>query len=223
MFRFFVEERENNSFVLSKDTLNHIRVTRVEKENFICTFQGKFFECKLVGNVAEIIREIKENHEFDGEVVIAAAIIDTKRFEWLIQKAAELGATKLIPVLSRNVSKKISGEIDKKIERWNEIAKNASEQSFRNYPLFVSNITKFESIISQCSNIKNKYIAHEKQDSSVEKSFPSNSIFLVGPEGGFSDDEVQVAKSNGFEVISLGKRILRAETASMFVLSRIND
>lgn len=73
-------------------------------------------------------------------------------------------------------------------------------------------------------NIKvtNKYIAHEKEDSSPEVSFPQDSLFLVGPEGGFTDEEVMSASSQGFNVISLGKRILRAETASMFILSRIN-
>lgn len=221
MFRFFVETRHNNEFPLSKETLQHIKVARVERENFICTFEGKFFECKLVGNSAQIIGEISENHEFKGEVIIAASIIDTKRFEWLIQKAAELGATKLIPVLSQNVAKKISGEIDKKIVRWNEIAKNASEQSFRNYPLLITDIAKFNDVIKM--NVQNKFIAHEKENSDVNQTFPTNSIFLVGPEGGFTNDEVIQAKENGFEIVSLGKRILRAETASMFMLSRVND
>lgn len=223
MFRFFVNKKEQNSFPLPKETLNHIKVARVEKENFICTYEGKFYECKLVGNSAEIIKEINEDHEFKNEVILAASIIDTKRFEWLIQKAAELGATKIIPMTSKNVSKKISGEIERKIERWNEIALNASEQSFRNYPLVVTNITSFEDVLKNYNHIPNKFIAHEKKDAQVKHNFNSNVLFLTGPEGGFSEDEVQNALKQGFEVLSLGKRILRAETASIFMLSRIND
>lgn len=221
MFRFFVDKKIENGFALSKETLSHIKVARVERENFICTFEGKFYECKLVLDEAHIIREINENHEHKGRVIVAAAIIDTKRLEWLIQKAAELGATELIPVMSKNVSKKISGEIERKIVRWNEIAKNASEQSFRNYPLLVSEIKTFDEVISL--DIKNKFIAHEKENADVNHSFPTESIFLVGPEGGFTDEEVLKATNQGFEVVSLGKRILRAETASMFMLARVND
>lgn len=221
MFRFFVDKKINNGFALSKETLNHIKVARVEKENFICTYEGKFYECKLVIDEAHIVKEINENHEHKGQVVVAASIIDTKRFEWLIQKAAELGATKLIPVISKNVSKKISGEIEKKIVRWNEIAKNASEQSFRNYPMIVSEIKTFDEVINL--NIKNKFIAHEKQESKADVSFPSDSLFLVGPEGGFTEEEVKLSLDKGFKVVSLGKRILRAETASMYMLARVND
>lgn len=219
MFRFFVDKKEQDSFVLTKDTLHHIKVSRVEKEEFICIYNEKFFVCKLQGNVAIIIKELNDNHEHDGDVILAAAIIDTKRFEWLIQKAAELGATKLIPVLSKNVSKKISGDIDKKVARWNTIALNASEQSFRNKPLKVEKPKHISEVIE--INITNKFIAHEKHQESISKTFPSNSLFLVGPEGGFTDSEVQDALNKGFKVVSLGKRILRAETASMMMLSKI--
>lgn len=219
MFRFFVNQKEGEAFILPKETLHHIKVARVANEEFICTYEEKFYICKLEGNLAVIQKELKENHEHDGEVIVAAAIIDTKRFEWLIQKAAELGATKLIPVISDNVSKKISGDISKKVERWNIIALNASEQSFRNKPLIVEEPKKFKDVLNV--NVANKFIAHEKENAEVPVSFPSNSLFLVGPEGGFTDQEVKLAIENNCEVVSLGKRILRAETASMMMLSKI--
>ena len=220
MFRFFVNEKEGNAFVLSNETLKHIKVARVEKEAFICIYKEQFFKCKLNGNLAEIIEEIKEDHEFNGEVILAASFIDTKRFEWLIQKATELGATKLIPVVSNNVSKKLPHDIDKKLDRWNQIALNAAEQSFRNKPMVVAKPQNFNEVIKM--NISNKFIAHEKENGIVKQSFPTNSLFLVGPEGGFTETEVKEANSNGFETVTLGKRILRAETASMFMLARVN-
>ena len=140
--------------------------------------------------------------------------------KYLIQKAAELGATKIIPMISKNISKKIPIDINKKIERWNQIALNASEQSFRNKQMIVDKPMSFKEVLN--INASNKYIAHEKDDSTVKGSFPTNSLFLVGPEGGFTSNEVSEANNSGFETISLGKRILRAETASIFILSRVN-
>lgn len=72
--------------------------------------------------------------------------------------------------------------------------------------------------------VKNKYIAHEKaKDFLTKSSFETNSLFLIGPEGGFSQKEIDLAQEKSFELIWLGKRILRAETAAFFVLSRINE
>lgn len=220
MFRFFVEEKQGNTFVLSSEILKHIKVARVQNEEFICIFEGKFYITKLVGDAAQIVSELDEQHDFEEQVVIAASFIDTKRFEWLIQKASELGATKLIPVISKNVVKKLPNDIDKKLERWNQIALNASEQSFRNNKMIVEKPMNFDDVIK--IKITNKYIAHEKSDTTPEVSFPQDSLFLVGPEGGFTNEEVASANESGFTTISLGKRILRAETASMFILSRIN-
>lgn len=218
MFRFFVENKINNSFELPKETIKHLKVVRAEKDNFICVHDKKFYECKLNGDHAEIISELNENHEHNFEVIIAAGIIETKNWEFMIQKAVELGATKIIPVYSKNVSKKIP-DINAKLDRWNKITLGAAEQSFRNiHPQVVAPMT-FDQVISL--NILNKFIAHEKKEAEVLKTYPQDSLFLVGPEGGFTDEEVAKASSKGFEVISLGKRILRAETASMFVLSKV--
>lgn len=221
MMRFFVEEKQGDYFVLSKEVLQHIKVTRINNKEFICVFQERFYVTKLENNLARIIYEMDENHEFNNEVILAAAIIKTKRMEWLIQKAAELGVTKLIPVYSTNVDQKISQDFSKKIDRWNKIAIAACEQSFRNKAMIVDEPMHFNEVIEL--NILNKFIAHEKQDAKVNLSYPTSSLFLVGPEGGFTDIEVQKAQLKGFEIISLGKRILRAETSSIFILSKIID
>lgn len=221
MFRFFVEEKEENYFLLTPPILAHLKVARIEKKQFICVYQSKFFLCKLENKKAKIIKEIIENHEFKNKVVLGAALINIKRFEWLIQKATELGVTDFYPIISTNISHKISGDINKKLIRWNTIALNAAEQSFRNNVMIVHKPTKFETIIKTA--IPNKYLAHEKTSKKIIASFPTNSLFLTGPEGGFSEQEVEMARSNNFKIVSLGKRILRAETASLFMLARINE
>ncbi|WKX02365.1 16S rRNA (uracil(1498)-N(3))-methyltransferase [Candidatus Mycoplasma mahonii] len=221
MFRFFVNEKDDEFFPLTQETLRHIKVARVQNKEFICTYNKTFYVCTLENNHAKIIRQMDDNHEFTNEVILAASIIDSKRFDLLIQKASELGATKFIPMQSVHVSKKISGDLDKKVARWNKIAFNASEQSFRNVPMEVTNILSFDQVI--VIDQTNKFIAHVTDASPVKNNLPTDSIFLVGPEGGFSDSEISLAKKNNFQVLNLGKRILRAETASIFILSRIND
>ena len=217
MFRFFVDHKIDNHFILSKENLNHIKVARIDKE-FICIYKGEFYLTELKGDVALIKEKIDENHEHEGEVIVAAGIMNMKRFEWLIQKAAELGATKIIPFTSSRTSVKLPTNIDKKLQRWNQIALNASEQSFRNKALVVEKISTFEEVLKV--DIKNKYLAYENHDEK-EGFYKSDSLFITGPEGGFSDQEVKLAKENGVKIVSLGKRILRAETAPLFMLSRI--
>lgn len=220
MFRFYVKEKVGNKFLLSKETLRHIKVSRVTKENFICVYKETFYICKLQNDSAIIIKQLNENHEFHGKIIIAASFINFKRFEWLIQKASELGATSLIPIISENVATKIPLDISKKLKRWNDISTNAAEQSFRNKAMIVEEPMKFSDAIN--IKIKNKYIAHEKENIDPPKSLPLDSIFFVGPEGGFTDSEIKMAKQKSIKIISLGKRILRAETASIFILSRVN-
>ncbi|MGY6171770.1 16S rRNA (uracil(1498)-N(3))-methyltransferase [Candidatus Mycoplasma pogonae] len=220
--RFFVSQKKDDYFVLSSETIKHLKVARVGQDFFICVYQNQFYKCILENNHAKIVEQLSQNHEYNHSVIIAASLINIKRFEWLIQKACELGATQLIPVLSEHVVHKISGSIDKKMERWNQIAIAAAEQSFRNKAMEILAPERFENVIN--FEIGHKFIAHEKADSeAIITSFPTNTIFLVGPEGGFSENEIELAKSKNFKVISLGKRILRAETAAIYLLSRVNE
>ncbi len=220
MFRFFVTNKISEThFEISEETFKHMKVARVLNEKFICVYESKFYICEMDGQQAKIIELLDEDHEHGGEVIVAAALINIKRFEWMIQKAAELGATKIIPLITKRVEIKINDKFFKKIERWNQISHNASEQSFRNVKMIVTKPMKFEEALEL--EVENKFIAHEKTKKAVSNNFPTNSIFFVGPEGGFSEEEVNLAYEKGCEDISLGKRILRAETASIFILSRI--
>ncbi|UWD34143.1 16S rRNA (uracil(1498)-N(3))-methyltransferase [Mesomycoplasma molare] len=222
MMRFFAIKKEGNIFTFSKETLLHLKVARIKNEKIICLFEEKFYICHFKDNVAIIESELKENHEYENPVIIASAIINTKRFEWLIQKATELGATDLYPIYTENVEQKLGNDIQKKVERWNEIAKNSTLQSFRNKIMKVHNPVKFKEILNL--KVKNKFIAHEKEKATnYQYFFPQDSIFLIGPEGGFSNNEIKEAKEHNFEPISLGKRILRAETAPLLILSRIKE
>ncbi|WP_117275557.1 16S rRNA (uracil(1498)-N(3))-methyltransferase [Mycoplasmopsis edwardii] len=223
MNRFFVFEKQDNYFILNKETLKHLNVIRISNNPFICVFQGKFYECVLEFDKAKIIKEINQNHEFDHEVTVALSLIKYERFEWALQKLVELGATKIIPVITDYTNGELYkfNKFEKKLERFNTIIQNAAEQSFRNIIPELAPLTKFKDVIKL--PITNKIIAHEKQDLSqpIEKDINQETLFLIGPEGGFSDNEINLAIENNVKCVSLGKRILRAETAAIYMMSKI--
>lgn len=221
MFRFFVSEKENNYFLLSPELRQHLKVARLQNKAFICIYQSKFYVCHLENNKAVIEKELPLNHEYNNPVALAAAIIKPKRMEWIIQKAAELGVSDFYPLITKHVNFKINNNSQQKIARWNKIATAASEQAFRNVKMQVHLPLEFQQAC--LLPFKHKFIAHEKNNEQIKPTFSTNSLFLVGPEGGFSDEEIAYAQKNNCQIVNLGKRILRAETASLFLLARINE
>ncbi|AAT27714.1 16S rRNA (uracil(1498)-N(3))-methyltransferase [[Mycoplasma] mobile] len=223
MHRFFVTKKINNTFILDEKVLNHIKVLRIKNDFFICNYNNEFYKCKLENKIAIIVEKLNIDNEFKNEVVLAMALINPKNFELVLQKATELGATKIIPFISKFSNFKKDFAL-KKIERWNEIILNASSQSFRNKVPILEKPLDFSQVLDL--NYEYKYIAYENTDLSKELNtnlFCSNSIFIIGPEGGFFQDEIKTAIEKGWKTISLGKRILRSETAAFFVLSRVNE
>lgn len=221
MHRFFVDKKINNTFVLNDKILKHLKVLRIDNEFFLCNYKKEFYKCKLKNNQAIIIEKLSINNEFQKEVVLAIALINFKNFEFVLQKATELGVTKIIPYISQycNIDQKIA---EKKVNRWNEIIKNAAEQSFRNIIPSLEKIIRFNELME--INFKNKFLAYENHEKYNEVLFfETDSIFAIGPEGGFSKTEISKAKHSNWQIVSLGKRILRAETAAFFVLSRVKD
>ncbi|WP_406614492.1 16S rRNA (uracil(1498)-N(3))-methyltransferase [Mycoplasma corogypsi] len=223
MNRFFVEQKQDNYFLLNKETLKHLQVIRIADKPFICVYQKEFYKCILENEKALIIDKLDENHEFNFEVILALSVIKIERFEWALQKATELGATKIIPVVSQFTNGELIkyGKFDKKIARFNEIIKNAAEQSFRNIIPTLLPLTNFNDLVKNAT--LPLVLAHEKTNT-IDTSWQNKScILLVGPEGGFSDEEVALATQRNAKIISLGKRILRAETAALYLLSQIKE
>ena len=224
MYRFFVDKKNNNKFELSSDVLNHLKIIRLKKdEKFYCIFEEKYYICRLENNEAIIEEETNIYNEFGFEIILFASLINIKKFEWLIQKATELGVTQIYPMISKNTNKKYIDQYKTKIKRFKEISKNASEQSFRNKMVEIHLPIDFEEAIKY--KINNKYIAHEKEKDNIEANilFENDLAFYVGPEGGFDEKEILLSKKYNIKTVSLGKRILRSETASIFLLSRIKN
>lgn len=225
MYRFFVERKvDNNRFELTKDIQNHLKVLHLKKdEQFYCVYQKKIYLCSQDGEFALIKEELDIDNEFKYNVVLFASIINIKRYEWLIQKATELGVKNFYPLITKNTNPKYVDKFISKKNRMNEISKNAAEQSFRNQLMIIHDPIKFGDAINM--EIENKFLAHEKKnplDQNFEH-FSSDVAFYVGPEGGFDNQEIEKAVSKKIKIISLGKRILRSETASLYLLSRIKS
>lgn len=224
MYRFFVEVKNDDKFVLSKETLEHIKTIRLKKnEKFYCIYKEQYYLCHLENKEAIIEEKLNINNEYENDVVLFASIINIKKFEWLIQKATELGVKVLYPLITKNTNIKYIQQFENKLNRFQTIVLNASQQSFRNSLMKIEKPIKFEQAIK--INVKNKYIAHEitKKNVVYNDLFEQNIAFFIGPEGGFTEEEIEQARKENIKLVYLGKRILRAETAALFLLSRIKQ
>ena len=232
MQRYFVK-KENEKIVLSDQDLHHIKdVMRIKSNGqIVCVFDNASYLCKIEYDNnsydVKIIEEITKDVELPKDVILYQALIKNDKFDLVIQKATELGVSMIYPtIFSRSVVKVEKDKMDKKLDRYGKIVKEACEQSRRQVLPEMGNYINVKDIKLDDDTIG--FIAYENNNN--YKSFNENLALsdnynkiaiVVGPEGGFSDDEVKYLVSQGFKNISLGKRILRSETASMYALSVI--
>ncbi|MBU0502123.1 MAG: 16S rRNA (uracil(1498)-N(3))-methyltransferase [bacterium] len=185
---------------------------------------AKILEIKNDKVTTKILSTHRAETDQKVKATIAQCLPKHKKMDLIIQKCTELGVAKIIPTLSeRSIAK---GE---KLERWQKIAKEAAEQSGRGTLPEITNLTKFEDVLAQGKNYKLALIPWElEKEKSLKASLSTHPsphtpiLILIGPEGGFSQKEVEQAQQAGFIPISLGKRILRTETAGLSILSMIN-
>lgn len=182
----------------------------------------KISEIKKDKVVCKIISERSEDKVQKVSVTIAQCLPKAKKMDLIIQKCTELGVNKIIPTLSeRSIAK---GE---KLDRWKKIAKEAAEQSGRSTIPEILPLTKFEDVLKLKKDYDLALIPWELEKETTLKNtltttLPHYILIPIGPEGGFSKAEVDQAIAAGFKPITLGKNILRTETAGMSILSVIN-
>ncbi len=166
----------------------------------------------------EILSVHERLNEPEIEVSLAVAVLkNPSRMEWLIEKGTELGIRRFIPVAtSRSVVQ------SSKENRWKKIALSAMKQSGRCYLPQIYPITDMDSVISHASVFDLKVIPYENTDEALfiaealrHRQKPTSALIVIGPEGGFTEEEIQNAEHAGFVQVSLGKRRLRTETAAL--------
>lgn len=232
MQRYFVSNKENDTYILNQDDSHHIiNVMRMNINDEIeVVYDSKLYICSIISmdNLVKCkqIREIETSFNNIPKVIIAQSLAKEQKMDYILQKSCELGVTELIPLITTRSIIKVDKNDNKKVSRWQKILKEASEQSKRIDIPNVSNIMDLKDLVNV--NAKYKFVCSVKEKSKTIKSILSNVnnsdtiIFVIGPEGGLDNYEEEFLINNGFISITFGNNVLRTETASSFILSVIN-
>jgi 16S rRNA (uracil1498-N3)-methyltransferase len=241
--RYFTTENHSGGklTITGDDDYYHIvRVMRMgQGDKLICVEpSGKASICTIAEITDEkidchIVEWIDGTVELPIHVTIASGLPKGDKLEWIIQKGTELGADQFIPFTAdRSIVKWDSKKADKKVERWQKIAKEAAEQSHRSKIPTVHHPISLKQLIQESKGYACKLVAYEEEAKKGESSVlakslqnlkENESLFVVfGPEGGLSTNEVKLLQENGFELCGLGPRILRTETAPLAVLAAVS-
>lgn len=237
MYQFFVEPEQiqGNRVVITGKDVNHIKnVLRMQPGEEIAVSNGqdgKEYRCGILELGEEILCElrfVKEDAvELPSRIYLFQGLPKADKMEFIIQKAVELGVYEIIPVNTKRCIMKLDEKkVKNKIARWQQIAEAAAKQSKRAIIPKVSEPMNFSQAVALGKTLDAKWIPYElaegmeKTKSLMEQLKPGQSLgIFIGPEGGFEEKEIQTAMENGIEPITLGKRILRTETAGMAILS----
>jgi 16S rRNA (uracil1498-N3)-methyltransferase len=180
-----------------------------------------------------ILKKMKKE-EPRVKITLAQALLKSKKMDMILQKSTELGVKTIIPVITARTVVKINGKIENKMERWKKITLSASKQSQRSHlPLILSPVHLKDLIKRRneekkllLSENKGKYLKEiliQSSGSEIQKGeLPFSVLVLVGPEGGWAEEEEEYILNNGFEAVNLGSQILRAETAAFCSLALIS-
>ena len=235
MARFYVPRPriEKGMLEVEGDEVKHIRkVLRLRAGDEITVFDGlgKEFEGTIVeeglSSVVIKIRNVySSKRDSPLEVTLAQSLLKGEKMDYLIQKATELGIKEIIPFLSsRSVPLPERSKRLKRNHRWERIAIEASKQCGRGVVPEIESLQDYPEMLQKASPDALRLILWEREGIKLKEIFERSKgrnriFFVVGPEGGFSQQEVDEAKGAGFIPVTLGKRILRAETASLCFLS----
>ena len=231
---FFTEsEIENKNFIIDGETARHIAKSlrmRSGEELTLVSPSGIQHDCTIDSVEADSVSVLIDSskpceNEPECKVTLYQALPKGDKMEYIIQKCVELGVTKIVPVISaRCVSRPDEKSLAKKRVRWQKIAKEAAQQSRRGMIPEVARALSFSQAVESCDENEINLIFYELGGDSVRgilAETPRSVGIFIGSEGGFEESEVELAEKNGAYRATLGKRILRAETAPLAALSVI--
>lgn len=232
MQRYFAKEQNDQNFILEKDDYYHIttvmRMNSFDKVEVV--YQQKLYLCNLEINQKEVVVTIEKQLDTSSflqkEIILVIPLLKENKMDYILQKATELGVSKIIPVaMERSIVKLDKSKETKRIDRWTRICKEASEQSMRVTIPIVTEVKKWQDIT--CLDGA-KLVCSTKEKQNTIKMFLQSQqscdrmVIVVGPEGGLSVQEEVYLNDNGFCSVTLGNRIMRVETVPLFILSVIN-
>lgn len=188
-------------------------------------FERNKIKARRISELQQVVTERK--------IILADCLPKQNRFETIIEKSTELGVDRIEPLISERTIARPDGDREKsKLERWKKIAKEAAEQCARDTIPEIVNVRKLGDWLKEITPLDNTLLLfcwESEQDTTVREvlsnyrtSGGEKIIVLIGPEGGFSQREVDAIKSAGGKSVTLGKRVLKTDTAAISVLAMIN-
>ena len=241
MYKFFVTEKqiEGDKAKIIGEDVNHIaNVLRLKKKDKIilcnkdegCSYETEIVEVSKESITCNIVSKTLENVESNVNVDIYQGFPKMDKMEYIIQKATELGVKNIYPVtMARSIVKLDDKTALKKVDRWNKIAEVAAKQSKRDFIPNIKNVINIENICQNAEKYDIILIAYENEKintlkaelNKLNREKELKIAVVIGPEGGIDEKEVKKLVDIGGKCITLGKRILRTETASLVILSNI--
>ena len=234
MANFYIEKTaiEGNTAVISGEEAQHIsRVLRMKKGDSVtlCDGEGTFYEAVLESFdekcvTAKVLSSRDAETEPDVKITVFQGVPKNPKLETIVQKLTEIGAVRIVPVDTVRAVAKLDKK--NKVERLQRIAREAAKQSKRGIVPTVSEPLSFKKAVEEAAKADLAIIPYEEErEVSLRKALqgktPKTLSIMIGPEGGFEKEEIQAAKEKGVVSVTLGKRILRTETAPLVVASAV--
>ncbi|MEQ2472010.1 16S rRNA (uracil(1498)-N(3))-methyltransferase [Laedolimicola intestinihominis] len=239
MHRFFAEPGNigEKEIIITGADVNHIRNVlrmRADEEVLIADGRGAEYRCKLTdlgeNEVrAQILWKLDGNAELASAVTLFQGLPKSDKMDLIVQKCVELGVARIVPVSTKRAVVKLDAKKEQtRLKRWNTISESAAKQSGRGVIPEVSGVMTFGKALEEAKKLDVLLIPYERAENMAETRRVMGSIqpgqsvgIFIGPEGGFEESEVEEAVAAGAQAITLGKRILRTETAGLAVMAML--
>jgi len=216
---------------LGKEAARHlVTVLRLKPGQPVCLFngQGGEYSGEIVAASSKSVTVRTANYNPDNRqsplrTLLGIGISRAERFEWVLQKATELGVTEIFPLYTERTEVKLKGDREnKKQARWQQVLASACEQCGRNLVPVLHNSQPLQDWL--CTEADARLLLHHRTTANLQSlsaETPASVALLIGPEGGLSPSEIETGLASGFQAIALGPRVLRTETAPLAALSVI--
>lgn len=237
MYHFFVnpEQIGEQEICITGNDVNHIKnVLRMKPGEQVLVSNGidQDYRCEIAAITPEavtarILSVDEEGTELPAKLYLFQGLPKSDKMELIVQKAVELGVYQVIPVMTKRAVVKLDAKKEEaRVKRWNAIAESAAKQSKRIMIPEVTGVMTFQEAVEVAKNLDVSLIPFEHAKGmegtrrELERIKPGMSVgILIGPEGGFEDSEIEAASAADIRPVTLGKRILRTETAGLAILS----
>ena len=230
MPKFFINKNDisRGQIQLFGEDEKHIKTVlraREGEEVTLCDGEGMDYQCRIASLERGVLLDVLSKEVCETEpktkITLYQGLPKADKMELIIQKCVELGIDRIVAVSTERAIVKLDKKETKKLERWQKIAEAAAKQSGRGkIPEVCQQVLKFKEAVAEAAELDAAIIPYEREQErgirTFVKGFEGESVgIFIGPEGGFADEEIALAQENGIQSVTLGKRILRTETAGM--------